>query len=205
MNLLRTIKRFFSLGVELVNRFFLLVYIVLIGSCASSAYLQMANENPAQLLDLEDSLKTEGLTDKIIQSLFIAHKNPGTSQMKIENYKKAQEHFLRAQELFAKDTVSIYNYLLCEGHLLYKTGKKEKLWDAIQKYNKAAQLIPTLGEPHYFVGKTYSRIGSRDFDLILEAYEKALGLSLSDSLRLVIDQAHQQVSQREKQYIDFWK
>ena len=103
------------------------------------------------------------------------------------------------------DTLSQYNLLLAEGHSLYKKGNKNGLWDAIQKYNKAAQLRPRLGEAHYYIGLSYHKIGDTDFDLIIESYEKALGLSLRPDIMQKTKEELSLALEREKRLKDFWK
>ena len=116
-----------------------------------------------------------------------------------------RDSFSRAVSLSELDTLSRYNLLIAEGHLLYKRGNKDGLWDAIQNYHKAAQLKPNLGDPHYYIGQSYHKLGNTDFDLILESYEKALTLNLSSHLRGTIEAAHARVSKRDQLLKDFWK
>tara|TARA_B100001250_G_scaffold206755_1_gene177489 strand:- start:92 stop:589 length:498 start_codon:yes stop_codon:yes gene_type:complete len=165
----------------------------------------MANDNPEALVALEDSLSTSGLSPSMSRLLTFAHNRLGTKELEIGNYEKAIVHFSHALQLSDGDTLSQYNLLLAEGHSIYKKGNKNGLWDAIQKYNKAAQLKPRLGEAYYYIGLSYHKIGDTDFDLIVEAYEKALALSLKLETRQKTEDALSLVLEREKRLKDFWK
>jgi hypothetical protein len=151
-------------------------------SCAGNKYQNMAHNNPAALVALEDSLSISGFSPSMKKSLSFAHNRLGSKELETNNYEAAIVHFSHALQLSDGDTLSQYNLLLAEGHSLYKKGNKNGLWDAIQKYNKAAQLKPRLGEAHYYIGLSYHKIGDTDFDLIIESYKKALGLSLKPEI-----------------------
>ena len=56
---------------------------------------------------------------------------------------------------------------MAEGHLLQKSGKKDKLWSSIQAYNKAAMIFEKAGAPYYYIGNSYLKLGDKDFDLII--------------------------------------
>ena len=61
------------------------------------------------------------------------------------------------------------------------------------------------GDPYYYIGNSYLKLGDKDFDLIIESYEKALALELNTDLRKRVIQAREHVLTREKQLKDFWK
>ena len=137
--------------------------------------------------------------------MITAHNTLGLAASEAEDYKKAIDHFSSAMGLSELDTLSRYNLLIAKGHLLYKRGNKDGLWDAIQNYHKAAQLKPNLGDPHYYIGQSYHKLEDTDFDLILEAYQKALALNLSSPLRDETEKAYARVSKRDQLLKDFWK
>ena len=87
---------------------------------------------------------------------------------------------------------------MIDGHLLRKTGNKEKLWDAIETYYKALEVSPNNGEPYFFIGKSYSKLNNNDFDLILESYQKALELELSKLLKDEVEKEITLVKERKK-------
>ena len=165
----------------------------------------MAISSPDLLVSLEDSLLQSQPSSAIISSIVFAHKTLGQEARDNEKYENAIGHYSRALKLSPNDTASIYNTLMIQGHLLYRSGKKDKLWDAIQIYNKAAIVLENLGEPHYYIGKSYHKISDKDFDLIIESYDKALDLELSPKLRSAVVKARENAIIREKKLKDFWK
>ena len=190
----------------MISRLFLLfILIIYTWNCVGTSYQKMARDDPVALIALEDSLSERGPSPAVISALVAAHNILGLAALESEDYKKAIDHFSKAVGLSELDTLSRYNLLMVEGHLLYKRGNKDGLWDAIQNYHKAAQLKPDLGDPHYFIGQSYHKLGDTDFDLILESYEKALTLNLSSHLREKIEEAHARVSKRDQLLKDFWK
>ena len=165
----------------------------------------MALENPEALVALQDSLLQKDISSNQIKSLIVAHNKIGDSALERGDYRKAIIHFSSAVQLSEEDPLLKYNLLIAEGHLLYKKGNKNGLWDAIQKYNRAAQLKPDRGDAHYYIGMSYHKIGDTEFDLIIESYEKALTLSLTPELRQKTEDALTVVLNREKRLKDFWK
>ena len=165
----------------------------------------MAAEDPKSLLLLEDSLKSEKLNKKTIKALISAHNTIGLSELNNNNFEKAKGHFSKALIYSANDTSIRYNLLIVEGHLLKKTGKKEKLWDAIRSYHKAAQLKPENGEPYFFIAESYKKIGDKEFDLISESYQKALKLNLSPKIKKIAVSEYALIIDREKKMKEFWK
>ena len=165
----------------------------------------MATSNPNKLISIEDSLLQSKSTTHIIHSIALAHNALGDSAVQEGDYEKAKTHFTRALKLSPNDSLYIYNQLMAEGHLLQETGKKDKLWSSIQTYNKAATIFEKAGAPYYYIGNSYLKLGDKDFDLIIESYEKALALDLSTNLRKRAIQARKHASRREKKLKDFWK
>ena len=165
----------------------------------------MASSNPNKLISIKDSLLQSSSKTHIVQSIALAHKTLGDSAIQKGNYEKAKAHFTKALKLSPNDSLYIYNQLMAEGHLLQKSGKKDKLWSSIQAYNKAATVIEKAGAPYYYIGNSYLKLGDKDFDLIIESYEKALALELSTDLRKRAIEAKEHASMREKKLKDFWK
>tara|TARA_Y100001970_G_scaffold208051_1_gene253489 strand:+ start:413 stop:1000 length:588 start_codon:yes stop_codon:yes gene_type:complete len=189
------------LFVALAMVFFLLV----LTTCAGKPYRKMAIENPHALISKEDSLMRDGASAHLISSFAIAHKALGLKTMQEKDYRSALKHFSRSIEVFKKDTLLMYNLLLCKAHLDYNTGKKDKLWDAIEIYNKASLLMPSRGEAHYYIGRSYHRLGDKDFDLIIDSYQKALSLNNTKELTVEIQDNLDRAISREKRLRDFWK
>ena len=178
----------------------------LLWNCSQTInYKQLSENNPHAFLSMADSLKDTKDKNRIDQYLVVAHNKIGLNAISKKNYSKAIVHFSKALYISKDDTLAKYNLLLCEGHLHYQTGKKDKLWESIQKFYRAAQLQAKLGEPHYYIGRSYQRIGNQDFDLIIESYNKALSLNLENGLRLLVEEERDLIMNREERLINFWK
>lgn len=194
---LKVVKRSFSYLASLTILFF--------WSCVGNIYEQMATDSPNKLISLEDSLLQSNPSPATISSVVLAHKVLGQRAIDIENYENAMNHFTSALKLSPKDTLSIYKTLLLKGNILYSTGKRDKLWDAIEFFNKAAIIFEDLGEPYYYIGRSYHKISDKDFDLIIGSFDRALELELSAELRIVINEAREDAIIREKKLKDFWR
>ena len=190
---------------KIIIRLFGILLVVITWNCAGNKYKQMASSNPNKLLSIKDSLLQSNSTTHIIHSIALAHNALGENAIQEGNYEKAKTHFTEALKLSPNDSLYMYNQLMAEGHLLQKSGKKDKLWSSIQTYNKAATIFEKAGAPYYHIGNSYLKLGDKDFDLIIESYEKALALDLSADLRKRVIQAREHVSTREKKLKDFWK
>ena len=190
---------------KIIIRLFGILLVVITLNCAGNKYKQMASSNPNKLLSIKDSLLQSSSKTHIAHSIALAHKTLGDSAITEGDYEKAKDHFTKALKLLPNDTLYIYNKLMAQGHLLQKSGKKDKLWSSIQTYNKAAAIFERAGAPYYYIGNSYLKLGDKDFDLIIESYEKALALELSADLRKRVIQARDHVSMREKKLKDFWK
>ena len=190
---------------KIIIRLFGILLIVITWNCAGNKYKQMASSNPNKLLSIKDSLLQSNSTTHIIYSIALAHNALGENAIQEGNYEKAKTHFTEALKLSPNDSLYMYNHLMAEGHWLQKSGKRDKLWSSIQIYNEAAMIFEKTGAPYYYIGNSYLKLGDKDFDLIIESYEKALALELSADLRKRAGQAREHVSMREKKLKDFWK
>ena len=100
---------------------------------------------------------------------------------------------------------SQFGLLIAEGRLLVKKGNKNGMWDAIEKFSKASSLFPRNGEPFYWMGKSYTKLGDTEFDLILESDEKSLALDLDGGLRLEVEKNYKIAKNRKSKLDSFWK
>ena len=82
---------------------------------------------------------------------------------------------------------------------------KEVLWEAIQSFYKASNIYPLNGEPHYYIGETYLKLGDKDFDLIIDSYDKALSLNLPKSLEEKVKTSKKEALRRRDLLKNFWK
>ena len=179
---------------------------ILFYDCAGSAYKKMSIENPEGLLSMQDSLlRTKKNDVNILDALVTANNKVAEKHMKQGDYISAGDHFKKATELNTSDLVSEYGLLLADGNILVNKGNKNGIWDAIEKYSKAATLYPKNGEPFYWMAIAYTKLGDTDFDLILESYEKALSLELGNKLRTEAEKKHKHAIERKNKLDSFWK
>ena len=190
---------------KIIIRLFGILLIVLTWNCAGNKYRKMASSNPSKLLSIKDSLLRSSSKTHIVHSIALAHKTIGDSAIQEGNYEKAKDHFTKALKLLPNDSLYMYNKLMAEGHLLQKSGKKDKLWSSIQTYSKAASVNEKAGAPYFYIGNSYYKLGDKDFDLIIESYDKALALELKSDIEVLARQAREEALIREKKLKDFWK
>ena len=55
------------------------------------------------------------------------------------------------------------------------------------------------------IGQSYLKLGDKDFDLIIESYEKALSLDVDDELKTSINNARAEAIRRKDLLKSFWK
>ena len=162
-------------------------------------------ETPHKMIAMEDSLNSLGLTQKNRDALALAHKKLAIIYLKEKNYTDAKAHFSNILNYSTFDSIAQYNILMINGHQLKQTGNRQKLWDAIEVYYKAHRFHPNNGEPYFFIGKAYQSLDNNDFDLILESYQKALELELSEPLKDEVEKEIFSVVNRKNKLKDFWK
>ena len=208
MNHLMLIKIFFGLRDKssfydsLIIITALMLYSI---NCNSTNYKKLSIENPNELIAIEDSLLKISSTETVYDALSIAHNAIGIKALQDQDFLKAKNHFSRAMSLSKNQTIYLYNYYITEGHLLLKKGNKSGLWDGIEFYYKAASLMPNLGEPYFYIGQSYQKIGNTDFDLIIESYNNALQLTLTDELRGKTNFELNNITERKNRLESFWK
>ena len=115
-----------------------------------------------------------------------------------EQYKKIL--IIDPNNLIAK-----YQIQMNEGKSHHKKGHKNGQWDAIQSFSKAATLIDTLGEPHFWIAKAYEKKDEMDFESALESYDIALKLYLPKKIRPAVINKRNDLIKRKKTFEDFWK
>ena len=183
-----------------------IIIVLFVCDCTGGVYKKMSIENPEGLLSIQDSLlrvnKNDGNT---LDALVTANNRIAEKHMEQGDYISAADHFKKATELNTSDVVSKYGLQLADGNVLVKKGNKNGIWDAIEKYSKAATLYPKNGEPFYWMAIAYTKLGDTDFDLILESYEKALSLELDNKLRTEAEKKHKHAIERKKKLDSFWK
>ena len=101
--------------------------------------------------------------------------------------------------------IAQYHIKMNEGYQYHDKDYKNGQWDAIQAFSKAAALIDTLGEPHYWIGKAYEKKDEMDFELPLESYNKSLTLFLPPDMKEKVEMSKRDLLKRKKTYDDFWR
>ena len=206
MNHLEKTKIFFGLKDKYNSFIHSILYLTfLLVSCSSNKYQRISIENPIALVAMEDSLLKIESNEKLYNSLSVAHSTIGKTAYDNNDFLKAKNRFTRALSLVENDTSSLHYYYLIEGHILLKKGNKNGLWEGIGFYYKAAKLKPSLGEPYFFIGKSYQKLGDSDFDLIAESFENALKLTLTKDLRDKINLEYNNIIDRKNRLENFWK
>ena len=180
--------------------FILLVFF----SCSTMKYKNMASSNPGKLISLRDSLDKE-LSPGLIDAFIEAYTKVGIQAYNSGNYEKSISMLLNSQELSPEDTLSKYYFLMASGKKKYESGKKELLWESIQDFYKASVLYPKIGEPFYLIGQSYLKLGDKDFDLIIESYDKALSLDVNEDLKISINNSRVEAIRRKDLLKSFWK
>ena len=193
--------------IKIYTRFITSILIaIFVYDCAGSTYKKMSIENPEELLSMQDSLLRAKKNDaNVLDALVTANNKVAEQHMKQGDYISAAGHFKKATELNTRDVASKYGLLLADGNVLVKKGNKNGIWDAIEKYSKAATLYPKNGEPFYWMAIAYTKLGDTDFDLILKSYEKALSLELYNELRTEVEKKHKRAKERKNKLDSFWK
>ena len=165
-------------------------------SCASSS---LSKYNDEDLVFKSDSLLKVNLNDEQVRKLIIA--------AKIKELKKNpnSDQYIEILKLDPKNPIVLYALHMQTGKLHHQKSFKNGQWDAIQSFYKAAAQIDTLGEPYYWIGKSYEKKDEMDFDSALESYDKALELSLADSTRKMVETALMELTKKKTIYKDFWK
>jgi tetratricopeptide (TPR) repeat protein len=179
--------------------FFVLAAAIIWLSCAPSI-TSLAETDPKKVIANQDSLLAANPNDKIIQAaLIIAHLTIAKTSSAPEN------SFNNVLALDPNNIEAKYHLAILDGHKLYKKGDSPSLWNALESYAGAAVLIDSLGEAHYWMGRVYEKKDSQDFELIIEAYEKAISLHIHPTVRSDAMRYLSEVKARQKTYEEFWK
>ena len=193
--------------IKLIIKYILMMVIsISLFDCASNSYKKMSIENPEQLLSIQDSLiGVRGDDARVLAALVTANNSIAKRYMNQGDYNLAVDLFSKALSLNETNRDSKYGLLLAEGRALVKTGNKNGIWDAIEKYSKASNLFPSSGEPSYLTALAYTKLGDTDFDLILESYEKSISLDLDEPLRAEVVKKYENAKKRKTNLDSFWK
>ena len=185
--------------------FFTIITTLFLFGCAGTNYKSLATNDPVKLIAMQDSLLKSGIKNPpLLQALTQAHNEVGLKALYVNDLKMANKHFQESLSFSPKDTTAQYYQWITQGRLLMKTGKKNKIWDAIELFGKCDRLFPENGEHHYWTGRAYYKIGDKDFDLILEAFLLATKKSLPHHLAEKAKIELKKQNDRKKKFADFW-
>lgn len=184
----------------------LMIAVIHIFNCSGTNYNKMSIEDPRSLLAIQDSLILDNKNNQnIMDALMTANNNMGKNYLIEGKLSLAIDHFKKAVSLNSENKFSKYNLLIAEGQLLIKKGNKNGIWDAIEKFSKASNFFPDNGEPFYWMAISYTKLGDTEFDLILESYEKALSLELSENIKSDVEKKYEKAKNRKQKLDSFWK
>ncbi len=174
-------------------------------SCAPTV-VELAETDPEAVIARKSELLAgKSVSEEAKTAVINAHNNLGDIALGANNFDKAKKQFTESLVLDSKNKLAKYGLAMIEGRLLFKKGSKSALWDSMEQFGKASYYDPANGEPHYWMGRTYEKKDDDDFELIIEAYEKALRRALPETLKQDVDKRLASVRKQQKTYKEFWK
>ena len=195
--------KFFSLFL-IISTFITLFY-----SCAiSKPNLKTLSETaPDVVVAKQDSLLalSKDKRPEFVTILTTAHINIARRAEKSGDISVAVDEYKKVLKIDPKNKTARYELLVIEGLNLYKKGSKSALWDAIELFSKAASINMDSGVANYWIAKSYEKKDSKDFELIIEAYEQALVKKLPDDLRQDAEDSKKIAHKNKTTLNNFWK
>ena len=190
---------------EIKNSLFMIIFVQFF-NCAGTNYKKISIENPTKLVAIQDSLlSVSGDNQRIRDALVTANNSIAKRYLNTGDLKLAVQHFNKSISIDDDNKDSRFGLLIAEGRILIKKGNKNGRWDAIEKFSRASSLFPRNGEPFYWIAQSYTKLGDKEFDLILESYEKSLALDLDEGLRLEVEENYKIAKNRKSKLDSFWK
>jgi len=183
--------------------------LVLVIGCGTTrpSLEELAQTNPEQIVQQQDSLLQAGgdearLVPLLVQAhLSLAKEAQGEGGLG----RRLEQHYDAVIRLDERNKPARYAVALHKGQVLYKQGDRSALWDAIEQFSLAANVYPERGEPHYWVALSYLKEDEQDFELILEALDRALARDLPEDLRRVAEQKRAEALKKKATFEAFWK
>jgi tetratricopeptide (TPR) repeat protein len=161
------------------------VSIIILGCTAQRPeYTGVSEIDPLRLVAKQDSLLAADPENKeLVEALVSAHLVLAHHLTARGNKEAARHEYLSVLELDENNADANYYLSMARGHESFQKGRRTELWDAIEEFSRAARYAPARGEPHYWVGRAYEKKDDDDFELIVESYERAFILELTEELR----------------------
>jgi len=188
--------------------FFAVAFVIVLSSCSASIpdFKILTTTNPEWLIAKEDSLlQAFPNNEDLTQALVDVHLAQGETAFRVDNWDRALVQFQRVTTLAPHNKEGRYGQALANGRKLFKKGGPNDLWEAIVKFGEAAVIDTAQGEPNYWLARSYEKKDENDFELIVEAYDKALSKHLPPDLKKEAEEARAVVMHRKEIYEAFWK
>jgi len=184
-------------------------FITLFYSCAifEPNLKTLSETEPDVVVAKQDSLLalSKDKRPEFVTILTTAHINIARRAEKSGDMSVAVDEYKKVLKIDPKNKTARYELLVLEGLNLYRKGSKSALWNAIELFSKAASIDEGSGVANYWIAKSYEKKDSKDFELIIEAYEKALTKKLPEDLRQDAENA-KNIAYKNKTTLDkFWK
>ena len=181
-------------------------FIILFYSCQPSLKSLSVTE-PDLVVAKQDSLLalSKDKRPEFVAILTTAHINIARRAESMGDISTAIDEYQKVLKIDPTNKIARYELLVLEGLNLYKKGSKSALWDAIELFSKAASINMDSGVANYWIAKSYEKKDSKDFELIIEAYEQALIKKLPDDLRQDAEDAKKIAHKNKTTLNNFWK
>ena len=183
--------------------------IFILNSCAPSkpSLKTLSITEPERVVSKEDSLLavSKEKRPEFVSILSTAHINIARKAEKSGDIKTALDEYKKVLAIDPKNKIARYESLILQGLSLYKKGSKTSLWDAIELFSKASMINQDNGIASYWIAKSYEKKDSKDYDLIIEAYEDSLSKTLPDKLRNDAEVSKAEANKKKKTFDSFWK
>ena len=185
------------------------IFITLFYSCAifEPSLKTLSETAPDVVVAKQDSLLalSKEKRPEFVTILTTAHINIARRAEKSGDISVAVDEYKKVLKIDPKNKTARYELLVLEGLNLYRKGSKSALWDAIELFSKATSINADSGVANYWIAKSYEKKDSKDFELIIEAYEKALTKKLPEDIRQDAENA-KNIAYKNKTTLDkFWK
>ena len=183
--------------------------IVILNSCAPSkpSLKTLSITEPERVVSKEDSLLavSKEKRPEFVSILSTAHINIARKAEKSGDIETALDEYKKVLAIDPKNKIARYESLILQGLSFYKKGSKTSLWDAIELFSKASMINQDNGIASYWIAKSYEKKDSKDYDLIIEAYEDSLSKNLPDKLRKDAEVSKAEANKKKKTFDSFWK
>lgn len=192
--------------IVLLSSYALLIFL---NSCAPSkpSLKTLSITEPEKVVSKQDSLLalSKERRPEFVSILSTAHINIARKAESSNNRLIAIKEYKKVLAIDPINKTARYELLILEGLSLYKKGGKPELWDAIEMFSKATSIDKDNGVASYWIAKSYEKKDSKDYDLIIEAYEDSLNKKLPDQLRIDAQLSKEAAYNKKKTFDNFWK